>query len=515
MPPPSRLARNAWIVVLATSFNAAILYVAAEIFLRNDPHNRLTFHGMAYSVVFVGCAWSVILAFRALRRGERRAPAVALLAAIQILMLAYGIHLWSLLAHAGQAPSYYDWRFEWFLPILFPFIPIASTSALIAKKIHDRVRNVPLSPPGERVGVRGQRVTIALTIVLLALLLLPAPTFLLSVLRANTPVHNFICTHTPDLFRDPVESFLHSGAVRSWRTHIIVAGWASESRLAERAGDMSNVELALEAVWGISRGSKRATFPVALKFYKDSANPSLPQRYRDASVMLLQDAATPMQLRELFESIANDDPAAHKAMYRNLVVGPRQKTELLPVLAQIVQKHPTAVEPLNPLLRLMPKDELAQFAKSILEGSDQARKEAFADAAGVRAELFCTIMKNGDKTLFRRALHSGWYWCRWYGIPFNHITDPAVQREVAQHLLNKFSDDDIVQRRGAFWITDAYIYAFEASESIRCSPHMTDGVGGGNTLYGAVPVPESPGEKEALDRHAKFLKAWLDKTKKP
>jgi len=134
--------------------------------------------------------WALSLAARALRNGEARVLPVRLLFFDLVLFGIYGVYLWFPLWN-GRLTNLDDWRYEWFLPVLFPFGALLAFSILISVRVGHFVLDKWSARAGQMAPSESERRRFvnrvaALIAVILVFTILPFLLFVFSFIRQRS-----------------------------------------------------------------------------------------------------------------------------------------------------------------------------------------------------------------------------------------------------------------------------------------------------------------------------------------
>lgn len=486
------LSRSALLAFAATIANAAILFIAAHFF---NPQSDTTYtcQAVAYSVLLVGLLWSATLAIRSLRKGEPRLVPIALLCAIHLIPFICGIALWYDLPRYG----FTDWRFELFLPVLLPFPLIATGMSLLILKLFRKKLS----------STRSRTIVATAIVLVLALILLPAPAYFLSVV-CDTSVHRAVLQYTPNIYRDPAEKYVAKFPNEWYYRHdmLLRNGFASEGRLTEVMTTSNDLNLAEAALIGLSKVNPSTFSKHAAELYLRgshwSGQPSYWFLEPARIVNIAKQNGSPQQWNEFCIAALNDISVAHADVLLELGRLPLNPALFSALENAVIENHTCGERALELLFKWNSDDRLMVLSKKILDGVGVAPQVALAKLSVRRTAIFCEVLRHNSPDSCRAALS------QFSSSSYLNIT-PGSTREIAELLLKKLDDPDITQRRGAshsIYRLSQYIESRVIVPEVYhvLSPELSSEL-----------AHETTSENQTFARQKQLLSAWLEKNKEP
>ncbi|HEY3322567.1 MAG TPA: hypothetical protein VGP72_19055 [Planctomycetota bacterium] len=397
-PPSGPLARSALLIhglaLLAAGVGAGFGWHFAS-----GSIDVITAFGVALCAAGVFALWSVLLALRSIKVGEKgRLPFIVL--ALFLLELG-AAHAPLLLAKSVVAVHMFEWVFDYATVFFVPPLALAALLALLVTcwwvaRAQRRVSANPWDPQRRwRYGLRCW----LLWSVLIFLLALPWPLFLFAVYhemhrsRRQPGWERTVIEHTPCFVGESVSAWLPESNWRQWNVYeaVLRTGRISASRIKNEAikpGGLHN----FTAYQAWLKNDRAAALDYAQRFGRGQIPITALWRSADTVCGLAMGGyGSPDMIREFLDPARGPafSPQAGMSQYEflsSLLTAIGQQPEFLPELRQlcgsgVLSGKPRTLEPaLQAYARMAPDDELERVWPEYLASADQALAIEAVDA---------------------------------------------------------------------------------------------------------------------------------------
>ncbi|MGD0088326.1 MAG: hypothetical protein ABSE73_00205 [Planctomycetota bacterium] len=498
--------------------------------------------GVAFSATGVLLTWSLTLAIRAWRRGERNGwcRAVMVLDGLETVFLgaiAYFVRfVLPMFPFSGRYQYAWQWELEWALETgVIVFLSVGVIACLGAAPVAWwRVRRAAKRDAKE--GIQGRShwkrglIWFCAVAALLVALLLPSPLFLYCAVwdsqhAEHTTWRNWVLDNTPVFVADTAAGALtlssHAIANRSYHC-ALQSGRVSKNRLLAEVYSSDPLTRS-GAFEGLEHSDPQAALPLAEQIGQGRTF-GTSQDLRGWAGWMMSKYGTAERIRHFLDQAATRLPPPFDFM-RGLLWGLRDRPEFLPELAGFCRKDSANRGVALCVLAwiLPPKDVPGVWAEFLADSDPLRRQQAIGTVANirdlnVRLAIFAACLESPDPSV-RQEMHKH---LGSSSLAFHDCEsrDSALAKRLAQSLLPILDDADRNCCCAAAW-----------NLSVLIGDHGTfDGRGTFDdhgtlqkemdffrilsvSLARGMPVQATPQEQELLDSIRAAARKWLDERK--
>lgn len=517
-PQPGAQSSRDALLIHGISLLAAASAVTVSVFLGPSHQDLPVVLGMGISATFVLGVWSVVLAIRALRKGERARRAVAVLLLFLVELAAASVLLAAGIFERQLPSRLVFWAVRLGLPVLLPVLLLAT--AIVAPIAWWRVRRAErlavaaggAAWPRARRWKRGLIWYLAVAAVVAALAL-PVPLFILCActahweyraedrtswrawVRQRTPL--FVGDAAAALLAGSTQPFFADGYARVLRT-----GRVSPERLtAELQSSVSWVPYA--ALEGLVVADKRRAADAADQVGRRGLVVRNTWLYRNAGMVLAQ-FGSPDQVRYYLNPALKPPPPF--SFLSGVLIGilqPRRTAFLGDVERFCEGDSPNRDDGLRALAKLT-SDPARCWPKLFADPDPSRRRQSvFAiqsgDDVNLRMQVLLVALETRNDAVLAAFAHEARDIMALCGGASRDVTARTTQA-----VLPLLDDQNLDVRRASAWAISGLIIAPADLESklFQTASLMTDG----NTQW-----PESPEERALREQLRDAARRWLEK----
>lgn len=512
--PSSRFGRTAWMVFgagwLAATGMITVGTIAEPYAAKRGVEHLIPVFAVALAIGGVGTVWALVLALRALWRGEKPGLPVWLIHVTTLLPAAYGLVHWFPLPEHVLLQK--EWMDELYLPVLLPFWSLAWISGwTVIPRVMRRWerRRVAKGRPEytPRQFFRACLLWLWAYTILLGTILLPLPLYLHCYLHwPFTLGRKWVAENTPLPIRNAAERILSLDLNIRWghaQQRLLRQGRVSRERLMLRYGD-ANGAVSLAALIGASKSEPQWAADRAAEIL---ANPALAptSSLRVDAQNLLAKFGTTLQRRTYLEYLVRNGSPLIRGFLFSLRDAPRDEA-LLPDLEKLLQSQaPDREYALLPLISWLPLEKTEPLLERLCDEDNAylelVAKDTGAAFAALKTKLFFHFIEHRDVAVRRKVLDC-FYLPEKLG---------AEKPKLVQALLKKLDSEDLPERRGAartlaiilngggpVLVHTEWLQLVYTPENL-AAPVET----------GGKPLAESPAETKAVKDAREVAETWL------
>jgi len=519
--PSSRLGRSAWLVLGAALLSGGGL-IAVGTFISGGTVDKEQIVWMGALIGGVFCVWAVVLALRALWRGERAMLPLGLLNLMALAAGALGVWMW---ARVPEVNGEFVWYLDTGLPLAIPFCAAASLSGTVVLSCALRWIERRRMRSGKPVLTQRERCWLLVKLgvpflTLLALILLPVPIFLYLTARDFKMEPPALVKAAPNFVRDPAERVARTCMEWKWMEAWGHVEWrllenqlVSNARLIERAGD-PDVKLRIVAICALVEHEPK----LAARFAVETIETAQPNSRGfdfvcfELAEIVAKRGSSDERCRLLRKALANSATEltlAQTSFFEKLAEQPRDDA-VIPLLEQLAGSATLKrAANLKPLIEWLPEDEAIQLISAELDSGDHIRqRDTIIWLRPSRISLwkrkFFLQLDHPDINVRRLTLESRLSMLIPYSI------DQTARIECVRKLLTILEQHDVCMKRGAAralcdlcWIGSTFHI-----QEVLCASSKTPIISGG------TPCLETPEETADFKTIRAEAEKWLKQNEK-